>query len=387
LAELITKTSELRQKVEEIKFLADFITIDTEFVRERTYYPTLGLIQIGYADKEFAIDPLSDQMDLEPLFEILEDPTIVKVFHACGQDLEIFYNLMNTVPQNVFDTQIAAKILGYGESVSYSNLVSDLCAKKLNKSARFTDWTKRPLEENQIEYAIGDVSYLKEVYAKLVERLQQKNRYSWAMEEMQKVVDIKLYENNPDEAWRKLKPKSDESDYLVILVALARWREFKAQNENRPKGWILKDDAIQEIASIKPKVTQDLQNLRFFRYDDRLANDIVGIIDYALKDEVAPKIERERKAPKNAAALISLLRIVLQNQADANDVAPSAVANTEDLIEIALGNFDATIAMKGWRYEVFGKYAKSLKDGNLAITCENNRIIFIEPDYAPEYTA
>jgi ribonuclease D len=382
LADLVTKTSELNERIDEIRFLTDFITIDTEFVRERTYFPTLGLIQIGYSDKEFAIDPLSDNLDLQPLFDLLADSRIKKVFHACSQDLEIFYNLTNTIPQNVFDTQIAAKILGYGESVSYSNLVTDLVGKRLNKSARFTDWTKRPLEDNQIDYALGDVKYLKDVYIKLVQFLNQKGRLSWAMEEMEKATDVKLYENDPEEAWRKLKAKSDEPQYLVILKAIARWREFKAQNENRPRSWILKDDAIQEIASIKPKSNQDLQHLRFFRYDEKLATEIVGIVDYALTDEKVPEYEKEKKVPKGAMALVSLMRIILQNQSDNHDVASSVIASTEDLVQIALGNYDDTPAMKGWRFDVFGKYAQALKESRLAITAEKNRIIFIEPSYA-----
>ncbi len=378
--EVITKSSDLKKKIKQVMKTSEFVTIDTEFVREKTYYAGLGLVQIGFEGQEFAIDPVDTDIDLNPLNDLLQDESIIKIFHACGQDVEIFYNLFGEIPKNIFDSQIAAKLLGFGEAISYGKLVEHYEDVKLDKSTRYTDWMRRPLEKEQIEYALSDVSYLQSVYLKMIDELNSKGRLSWVQEEMEKLDDPKLYYVDPDECWQKMKVKSKDKKYLSLIKALCRWREHTAQRVNRPRNWIMKDDGIQEIASLKPKTTKDLKGLRFFKFDDRTANEIVGVVDYGLNEEVAPIPEKKTKIPDNRDAFLNLIRIILKDRCARQDIAPSVVANADDLKQIALGNLDERL-LKGWRYEVFGKYAEKLMQGKLAITADKNEIILIEPDY------
>lgn len=378
--EVITKSSELKKKIDTVIKSSDFVTVDTEFVREKTYYATLGLVQVGFNDEEFAIDPINTDIDLEPFNNLLQDSNIVKVMHACGQDMEIFYNLFGELPKNIFDTQVAAKLLGFGESISYGKLVEHYENTKLDKSTRYTDWTKRPLKEEQVEYALSDVSYLKDVYLKIVAELEKQNRLSWALEEMDKLYEKGLYFVDPEECWKKLKIKSRDKKYLCIIKSLSRWRETTAQRVNKPRPWIMKDDAIQEIASLKPKSINALKNLRFYKFDKKNATDIIGVVDYGLKEEKTPIIEKNVSVPSSRESFLSLLRIILKERCTKQDIAPSVVATTEDLKNIALGKLDKKLS-QGWRYEVFGKYAQKLMKGELAITADKNELILIEPEY------
>lgn len=379
--EVITTSTALKKKIKQIIKSSDFVTIDTEFVREKTYYATLGLIQVGFGEEEFAIDPIGTNIDLDPLNELLTNKNIVKVLHACGQDIEIFYNLFGEIPNNVFDTQVAAKLLGFGESISYGKLVEHYEKVKLDKSTRYTDWTKRPLKEDQIEYALNDVSYLKDVYLKMISDLEKKDRLSWALEEMEKLDDENLYFVDPDECWRKLKIKGGDKKYLALIKSLARWREHTAQVTNRPRGWIMKDDGIQEIASIKPKEVNALKGLRFFRFDEKTATELIGVVDYGLNEETPPEFEKKISVPYSRDSFLTLLRIILKDRCSRQDIAPSVVATADDLKKIALGTLDEKL-LKGWRYEVFGKYAEKLMKGELAITADKNELILIEPDYS-----
>lgn len=379
--EVITNSSDLKKKIKQISNSSDFVTIDTEFVREKTYYATLGLIQVGFGEEEFAIDPIDTDIDLSPLNDLLTDESIVKILHACGQDIEIFYNLFGEIPNNVFDTQVAAKLLGFGEAISYGKLVEHYEGVKLDKSTRYTDWTKRPLKDDQIEYALSDVSYLKQVYLKMLDELEQKGRTSWVEEEMEKLHDEKLYYVDPDECWKKLKIKSKDTKYLALVKSLARWRENTAQNLNKPRSWIMKDDGIQEIAAVKPKTTKALKGLRFFRFDEKTANELIGVVDYGLNEEEPPKPEKRTSIPDAREPFLNLIRIILKDRCANQGIAPSVVADADDLKNIALGNLDEKLT-KGWRYEVFGKYAEKLMQGELAITADKNELILIEPDYA-----
>ncbi len=380
--ELITTSARLKERVAKIQESAEFVCLDTEFVREKTYYPTLGLVQVAAGDDVFAIDPVDNNLNLEPLESLLLNKRIIKVLHACSQDLEIFYNLFAVTPRNMFDTQVGAKMLGFGESVSYGRLVEHYLRKRMDKSQRYTDWTKRPLEQDQLDYAALDVVYLKDVFVMMRNELIKKNRYDWAVEESDKLLAEDIYHTDIEECWRKLKVKSSDRAYLALLKSLSRWREVTAQNLNKPRPWILKDDAIQEIAAIKPRSANDLKGLRFFRYDERLAGEILGVVDYGLTQEKPPKLDDRRSIPDSAAPLLTLLRVLLKTQSVKHDIAPSAIADLEDLENIAMGDMKHNKAMKGWRYEVFGKYAEMLREGRLAITADGNNIVLIEPDYS-----
>ena len=378
---LISSSTDLKKEISKITKSSDFIAIDTEFVREKTYYSTLGLVQIGYNDEAFAIDPIETNIDLSPLKKLLANKKIRKVFHAAGQDLEIFHNIFGELPKNVFDSQIAAKLLGFGEAISYGKLVEHYEEEVLDKSARYTDWTKRPLDEKQLSYALDDVIYLKDIYLKMVIDLENKERIKWAEEESEKLLDESLYAIDPDECWQRMKIKSKNSKYLKILKCLCRWREITAQRINKPRGWILKDDAIQEIASLKPKKTSDLKGLRFFRFDEKTASELLGVVDFAINEEELPTIENKKKIPEGINAVVGILRILLKSQSEKHDIAPSVIASADDLKYIALGHYKKSNAMKGWRYDVFGKFAERLRKGEIAATVEGNEVILIEPTY------
>jgi ribonuclease D len=383
--EVVTSSSVLKERIETIRNSAEFVCLDTEFVREKTYYPTLGLVQVAAniegGETVFAIDPIDNNIDLTPLKDLMQDEKVIKVFHACGQDLEIFYNLFDATPKNLFDTQVGAKMLGFGESISYGRLAEDYLKKRLDKSHRYTDWTRRPLEPEQIEYAAYDVIYLKDIFILMRKELLKKDRYSWACEESTKLLDEGIYKVDVEEVWKKLKVRSNDRQYLAVIKSLARWREVTAQNQNRPRPWILKDDAILEIAAVKPKKPEDLRGLRFFKYDERLVNDILGVVDFGLNEEKPPKIEASKKMPESALAILALLKIILKSQSYKHNIAPSVIADNDDLDMLALGNYKGTRSMQGWRYEVFGKFAEKLRDGKLAITANKGDIILIEPSY------
>jgi ribonuclease D len=272
-------------------------------------------------------------------------------------------------------------MLGFGESISYGRLVEDYLKKRIDKSHRYTDWTQRPLEPEQLEYAALDVVYLKDIFILMRKELIEKGRYEWACEESVKLLDESIYRVDIEEVWKKLKVKSNDKQYLAIIKSLSRWREVTAQNQNKPRGWILKDDAIQEIAAVKPKKPEDLRGLRFFKYDDRLVGDILGVVDYGLHEEKAPKVDKDRGLPDSATAVLALLKIILKSQSYEHNIAPSVIADNDDLEKIALGKYSETRAMEGWRFEVFGKFAKKLREGKLAITANEGNIILIEPAY------
>ncbi len=376
--QIIYKTEDLFNKLDFIKKNDEFITIDTEFVREKTYFPNLGLIQIGFSGGEFVVDPISKDLDLEILQNILQDEKITKVFHASQQDLEILLNQFGNLPRNIFDTQIAGKILGFGEAVSYSKLVEHYCDVNIDKSARFTDWLKRPLSENQISYALDDVTYLKDVYLKINNALKKRNRLSWATEEMQKLLDENLYRTNPNEAWHKIKFRSNDQTYLKILRNLADWRERKAMQLNKPRMWIMKDDAIQEIAFKKPRKASDLSDARFIKCDERTSQEIIEQVNKAFNDNSELNFEKNISISDNLMPIVTLLKILLRNQSIENDVAPTVICDVEELKKIANGEFKNNKAMQGWRYDVFGYFAKKLVEGKLALSARGKNVFIID---------
>lgn len=378
---LIDSTKEFSKEINYIKNNCSYVTIDTEFVREKTYYSTLGLVQIGYEGdgNEFAVDPLS--VDFTEFDEqILQDEKIVKVFHAATADLEILYNMFAHLPVNLFDTQIGARFLGHGESISYSNLVQHYEGITLDKTQRYTDWMQRPLEEDQIRYALSDVDYLKNIYLKMLKELKELGRDEWAIEECQKLLTPDLYDNDPDFAYEKIKIKSHTKPYIKAVKALCRWREVTAQNLNKPRGRILRDDAIQELASVKPKTVQELRKLRFYYYDAKFAPEILGVIDHSENEEVELEKDKKRER-KPSQTIVNMLKLLLLNQSEKHDLASSTIASSDDVKYIALGEYEKSSAMQGWRYEVFGKYADKLLKSEIAITIHNGEVIFIEPEY------
>ena len=379
MTDLITDSKTLKERITPLN-KEPFVTVDTEFLREKTYYPLVCLVQIGGKDDAFAVDPMADDIDLEPLYKLLANKRVVKVFHSCSQDIEIFYNLTNKIPANVFDTQIAAQMLGYGEAVGYGNLVKDVLNRELDKSSRHTDWSARPLTDKQIDYAMGDVTHLREVYEKLIQQLKENGREKWVKEETKDVLAIENYENNPKEAWKRIKMRSTKRAFVAQVASLARWREERAQRLDKPRNWVMKNDAILEIATTEAREPEDLQGLRFFdfkRYPD-LVDEVLEACKRGRRT-LPPRQEKKKPMPKGAGPLMELLKVLLRIQAEKHDVAPSVIAKVSDLEEIAKANWPRVPAMRGWRYEIFGKYAAQLKKGDLAITVHKGKTCLIEP--------
>jgi ribonuclease D len=382
---VITDSVELKNRIDALKS-ETFVTIDTEFLREKTYFPLLCLVQIAGEKDFFAIDPLADGIDLTPMWDLLEDENVIKVFHACQQDVEIVLHATGKIPTQLFDSQIAAQVLGFGESIGYGNLVTKICKIELDKSSRHTDWSARPLSPKQIEYALSDVTHLRKIYVELKRKLEERERTSWFNEEMEKLNHTSVYLSDPEEAWKKLKVKGGNSKYLGILKELSKWRELRAQQVDKPRNWVIKNDGILEIASIIPKKLSDLDGLRFFKSSNtEMRQEILDAVQ-AGQDNEPPYFEKKKPLPKGATPLIDLLKVLLKPQCDHHDIAPSVVAVVSDLESIAtthnLQKDDPNIpAMQGWRYEIFGRLALSLKQGDLAMTVESGTITLIKPKY------
>jgi len=376
---LITKQNDLNDFCASLKG-ADFITVDTEFLREKTYYPKLCLIQIGDADKNAAaIDPLEDGLDLAPVYELRFDKDILKVFHAGRQDLEIFFNLTGKVVRPFFDTQIAAMVCGYGDSIGYENLVRNITDNGLDKSSQFTNWSVRPLSERQLDYALGDVTHLVDVYLHLQDKLEEMDRTSWVFEEEETLADPATYENPPELAWQRVKIRSPKPQSLAVLRELAKWREEQAQRKDIPRNWIMRDDTLADMAGQMPKDTKQLKKIRNISSDmaeGKTGQRLLSLIKQALESDKStwPKPAKRRGPPPNVAATQDILRMLLKVQCAQQGVATKLVASKEDL-EILAQKDDADIpALKGWRYQVFGKDALALKNGNLAIGLKEGEI-------------
>ena len=361
-----------------IRFCGDLrkhnvVFVDTEFHRESTYWPTLCLIQASAHGVEGMIDPMVDGIDLAPFLDILADPDIVKVFHAARQDMEIFNRLMGRPPAPVFDTQIAAMAIGLGDSISYDNLIGQLTGQHIDKSSQFTDWTRRPLSQKQLTYALGDVTHLRAAYDKMAEKLDKTDRWTWMAEEHANLEDPELYSADPEKAWKRLKVRRNRKDYLAVLKTVAVWREALAQELNRPRNRILKDDAIQEIADQRPRDAKSLERLRSVPKGfagSRHGPGLLERINYALDnvDEVAPHVEKPKHRAPAPAGASDLLRVLLKQICDDAGVTPRLIANSADLDRIAAGEGHETSVMSGWRLDLFGKRAEDLLNGRLAIT-------------------
>jgi len=361
---------------------APFIAVDTEFMRETTYWPRLCLIQAASADQAGIIDPMAEGLDLEPFLALLRDPRIVKVFHACRQDVEIFVRL-GAMPASLFDTQVAAMAAGFGEQVAYDSLVRQMIKVEVDKGSRFTDWARRPLSEAQLVYALGDVTHLAALYPRLRERLHKEGRLDWVMSEMKGLTDPALYDTTPDNAWKRLKPKRHTAKYLAAFVATAVWRERTAQERDQPRGRILKDEAIDEIATQGPTDPDAFNRLRSVPKGfgaSRLGLELAEALKDALTDPEAhaPKLDRPRHNQPAPPSVVELLKVLLKAKSDNAGVASRLIATVADLEKIAVSDDADVEALTGWRRQLFGEDALKLKRGEIALVLNGARVEVVE---------
>ena len=377
---LISSTDDLAALVTRMKG-HDFVAVDTEFMRENTYWPDLCLLQIASPDEAAAIDPKADGLDMEPLLDLMvNNDEVLKVFHAGGQDLEIIHNLTGDVPSPLFDTQIAAMALGYGEQIGYSNLVESVLGHNLDKGARFTDWSRRPLDKRQIDYAIADVTHLATIFPKLVNKLVKTGRGAWLDEEMDRLADPSSFAFAPEDAWKRLKLPSRNPAVLGRLKALAGWRETEARSKNLPRGRIVKDDTLNELAAHPPKTQDDLGKVRGLSSGWR-NNDIGARLMAALAkaepldtDELPAREPRRPGLTKDAALVSDLLKLLLKIRSKEAGVAAKLIARSDELEALAAGVRSDLNILSGWRFDEFGRDALDLVEGRLAFATENGKL-------------
>jgi len=380
---LITKSEALAEFCGGLEH-APFITIDTEFLRETTYYPLLCVAQMASPDEAAVIDALAESIDLAPFFDLMANEKVTKVFHAARQDIEIVWNLAQKIPHPIVDTQVAAMVLGYGDSISYDQLVQRITGDTLDKSHRFTDWTRRPLSDAQITYALSDVTHLRAVYLKLTEDLEKRGRNSWVEAEMDVLTSPDTYRADPERAWERLKTRVRKPKELAVLIEVAEWREREAQTRDVPRGRVLKDDVIGDIAVQAPTTPERLGQLRslpkgFER--SRWGEQIVDAVKRGLQrdQKTLPHLERFRPAV-NGAATVELLKVLLRMTAERHSVAAKVIATVDDLDRIAADDEADVPAMKGWRRELFGEKALALKHGRLALAIDKGKVVTVEKD-------
>jgi ribonuclease D len=368
---------------------AAFVTVDTEFMRDKTYWPQLCLVQVAGPDEAAAIDALAPGIDLAPLLALMGNERVLKVFHAARQDIEIFYHLSGGVPRPLFDTQVAAMVCGFGESVSYETLASKLAGARIDKSSRFTDWSHRPLTARQTDYALADVVHLRRVYEKLMANLERTGRASWLDEEMAALTDPALYRLDPTEAWRRFRTRSGNRRFLAVLRELAAWREVAAQQRNLPRNRIIRDEQLLEIAAHAPTTTEELARTRGLGRsiaEGKFGVEILAAVRraLALPEEERPSLADKFEPPSGIGPLVDLLRVLLKLRAEENGVAQRLVATAEDLELIAATDEASVPALHGWRFEVFGRDALDLKHGRLGLTAAGKRIrlVRLEDDAA-----
>jgi len=359
-----------------------FVTVDTEFLRESTYYPKLCVAQMASTDEAVVVDALAPGLDLGPLFGLMADERVVKVFHAARQDIEICWHEAGIIPSPLVDTQVAAMVLGYGDSISYDQLVQRITGDVLDKSHRFTDWTRRPLTEAQLTYAVSDVTHLRDVYVKLSADLDKRGRTEWMREEMKILSSPETYRMEPEHAWERLKTRVRKPKELAILMEVAAWRELEAQTRDVPRGRVLKDEVIGDIAVQAPTSMERLAGLRslpkgFER--SRWGEAIIAAVMRGLARDIKslPRLDRHRPAP-NGQATVELLKVLLRMTAEHHGVAAKVIATVDDLDRIA-GDDEADVAaLRGWRRELFGEKALALKHGKLALAVDKNRVVAVQ---------
>jgi ribonuclease D len=379
---LITQQSELAAFCASV---ADgrYITVDTEFIRDKTYFPKLCLLQIAGIDQAAVIDPLAEGIDLEPVFALLQKPELIKVFHAARQDFEIFHLLSGKIPFPVFDTQIAAAVCGYGESVSYETLVNNIVGVEVDKSSRFTDWSARPLSEQQLNYALSDVTHLRVIYEDLTLKIEGTGRNAWIAEEHARLIDPAIYQVDPYDAWKRLKYGNMRPKHLAALRELAQWREIEARKQDVPRGRIIKDETLVELASLMPRKESDLARMRGI--DKHMSKSkteaIMACVQAALALTPAdfPQVKNHRKSSENITSAVAMLQLLLKVKADVHGIASSMIAGKDDMETIALGKTDTPV-LQGWRYEIFGQHAQALMQGKLklSLNAKSRQVIFEE---------
>lgn len=377
---LITDSDSLRELCARLA-TADFVAVDTEFMRENTFWPELCLIQISDGKEAAAIDPMAPDIDMQPLLDLMTDnEEVLKVFHAGGQDIEIIYNLTGKTPHPLFDTQIGAMALGQAEQLGYSNLVEGWLGVHLDKGARFTDWSRRPLDKRQIDYAIGDVTYLSEIFPMMVEKLRDTGRGAWLDDEMERLANPANYASSPDTAWERVRIASKKPDVLGRLKALAGWRETEARNKNLPRGRIVKDETLADLASHPPKTQEDLGRVRGLSAAWR-SNDIGDRLMRALANaepmarEDMPDYGPRRAGPGKEGGLVAdLLKLLLKIRSREINVASRLVSRSDDLEALAAGEREGLAILNGWRYDIFGHDALDLVEGRLAFAVKNGRL-------------
>ena len=376
---LITSQNALERFCNTLKG-AEFITVDTEFLREKTYYPKLCLIQIaGPGKNAAAIDTLAPGLDLSPVFTLLHDPAVLKVFHAGRQDLEIFFTLTGKVVSPLFDTQIASMVCGYGDQIGYESLVRDIAKANLDKSVQFTDWSRRPLSDRQIEYAVGDVVHLVDIYHHLRRELEKRGRTAWVFQEEEILLSPATYQNPPEDAWKRIKIKTPKPKTLAILRELAAWREREAQRKNLPRGWIFKDETLADMAAQAPQSAAELARIRGVSAEAASGRTGAALIEVIQSAASSPKdqwpaIPKRKILSPEASATADILKMLLKIQAALHDVAPRLIADGEDLELLAEHAAPDIPALKGWRRDVFGADALALKSGHIAIGLKNGKI-------------
>ncbi|MEQ9491065.1 MAG: ribonuclease D [Alphaproteobacteria bacterium] len=357
-----------------------YLAVDTEFVRESTYYPILCLVQVaGDTGEAVAIDTMADGLDLGPLYDLLANPKILKVFHAARQDLEIFYNKTGSVPAPIFDTQVAAMVCGLGDQIGYEPMIGKLLNQAIDKSSRFTDWSKRPLSERQISYALSDVIYLRPAYEKLRDQLKKNNRAGWLDEEMAVLTSAETYRMDPADAWKRIKSRGLKARGLAILQEIAAWREAEAQRRDMPRNRLLRDDTLLDIAGSAPTNAQALSRIRGLskgHVDGSVGKAIIEAVTAVMErpKESLPRPEKRDALPQGIGPVSDMLKILLKQRCEDAGIVSRLVANADELNRLAAGETDGLPALSGWRHELFGKDALDLKAGRLALTVQGNKV-------------
>ncbi len=380
---IVDSTKDLKALVAEVEG-SPYVALDTEFMRDQTYWPKLCLLQVAAPGGIAAIvDPLAEGLDMTPFYKLLRDEKIVKVFHAGRQDIEIFFHQGAVIPHPLFDTQIAAMVCGFGEAASYETLARKLAKAEVDKSSRFTDWSRRPLTKKQLDYAMADVTHLCVVYEALEAQLKRTKRHGWVEEEIKALQEPGLYKLDPEDSWRRLKARTHNKRLLAVLQAIAAWREREAQTRDIPRGRVIKDEALLEIASHPPETAADLERIR--AVPKGFAASKMG---KALMDAVAEGREAEppepaahtkpRRKREPSQSTVDLLKTLLRLKAEAADVAPRLIANADDIERLAAHEDEGVVALHGWRAKVFGHDAKALRDGKIAIALEDGEAIVVE---------
>ena len=379
--QIITTTAALEELVSRFE-KHPYFTIDTEFMRESTFWPILCLVQMATEEESTIIDPMAKGIDLAPLFRLMQNEKVLKVFHAGRQDLEIFHHLTGEVPSPIFDTQVAAMVCGFGESVGYDTLVAKVTGKGVDKSSRFTDWSRRPLSERQLVYAEADVTHLRDIYRYLSKKLEESGRAEWVAAEMDILRSPETYYMPPEQAWTRIKARSTHPKFLAVLQSVAAWRERQAHRQDIPRNRILRDEALLEIASNPPKSPEQLSHVRGIGTkfaEGKMGKGLLEAIEagVSLPPDQAPQLPKRTPPPRGIGPLMELLRVLLKLRCEENEVAQKLVCSLAELELIAADNYADVPALEGWRRRIFGEDALRLKNGEIALSCKDGQIRII----------